>query len=73
MGATIYPVVRVKQGECDDIAAFETQEAAVQYAEELIKEDYDVVSVFLIKTDSPFMQVTVAEYRKGCNSGLTAN
>lgn len=67
MNTNIYPVVKVLKGQCDEISTFDTEEAAMEYAQQLVlNEDYDVVSIFRVILNNPNVQLTIKEFRKTC-------
>ena len=66
MNLNIYPVVKILSGQCDEISAFDTEEAALEYAQQTIKnESYDVVSIYRVILNNPNVQLTIREFRKG--------
>ncbi|MCL5780290.1 MAG: hypothetical protein M1119_05055 [Firmicutes bacterium] len=66
MNLNIYPVVKVLNGQCDEISCFDTEEAATEYAEQTVKsEPYDVVSIFRVILNNPNVQLTIKEFRRG--------
>ena len=67
MNINVYSVVKVLNGQCDEISCFDTEEAATAYAEQTVKsEPYDVVSLFRVILNNPNVQLTIKEYRKAC-------
>ncbi|AEF95270.1 hypothetical protein Desca_2442 [Desulfotomaculum nigrificans CO-1-SRB] len=66
MNTNIYPVVKILHGQCDEISTFDTEEAALEYAEQtVLNEDYDIVSIFRVILNNPNVQLTIKEFRKG--------
>lgn len=66
MNINIYAVVKVLNGQCDEISAFETEEAALEYAQETVKnEPYDIISIYRVILNNPNVQLTIREFRKG--------
>jgi hypothetical protein len=58
-------VVKVYNNEPDDVAVFDSEDAAVAYADELAdREEYQMISVIWTKLNNTNMQVTVKEMRK---------
>lgn len=67
MNVNVYSVVKILNGQCDEITSFDTEEAALQYAEQaVVKEPYDIVSIFRTILNNPSVQLTIKEFRKGC-------
>ena len=67
MNTNIYTVVKVLNGQCDEISCFDTEEAATAYAEQTVmSEPYDAVSLFRVILNNPNVQLTIKEYRKAC-------
>ena len=69
MNVNVYSVVKILNGQCDEISCFDTEEAATQYAEQTVAKDpYDIVSIIRTILNNPNVQLTIKEYRKGCGS-----
>lgn len=65
MSQSVYSVVKVYNNEPDDVAVFDSEDAAVAYADELAdREEYQMISVIWTKLNNTNMQVTVKEMRK---------
>lgn len=65
MGQSVYSVVKLMNNEVDDVAVFDSEEAATAYAEELAaREEYQLINVMWTKINNTNMQVTVKELRK---------
>ncbi|MDO7786972.1 hypothetical protein [Desulforamulus aquiferis] len=66
MIVNVYTVVKILNGQCDEVSAFDTEEAAVEYAQQTIKgDDYDIVSIYRIILNNPNVQLSIREFRKG--------
>ncbi|WP_041274397.1 hypothetical protein [Desulforamulus reducens] len=69
MNLNIYSVVKVLNGQVDEISCFDNEGAALQYAEQIVsKEPYDIVSILRTILNNPNVQLTVREFRKACGS-----
>lgn len=69
MNVNVYSVIKLLNGQVDEISCFDNEEAAVQYAEQTVKgEPYDIVSIIRTILNNPSVQLTIKEYRKGCGS-----
>lgn len=67
MIVNIYSVVKMLNGQCDEITCFDTEEAATAYAEQTVNsEPYDIVSIFRVILNNPNVQLTIREFRKTC-------
>ncbi|MBO8137604.1 MAG: hypothetical protein H0Z40_05655 [Desulfotomaculum sp.] len=65
MSQSVYSVVKLLNNEVDDVAVFDTEEAANEYAKELAgREDYQQIIVMWTKLNNTNMQVTLNEMRK---------
>ncbi|MTI81750.1 MAG: hypothetical protein FH758_12905 [Firmicutes bacterium] len=65
MSQSVYSVVKLHDNEIDDVAVFETEEAANEYANELAgREEYQQILVMWTKMNNTNMQVTLNEMRK---------
>ncbi|MBM7854828.1 putative CoA-binding protein [Desulfohalotomaculum tongense] len=65
MSQSVYSVVKLVNNEIDDVAVFDTEEAANEYANELAeREEYQQIVVMWTKLNNTNMQVTVNEMRK---------
>ncbi|MEG6614982.1 hypothetical protein V6C27_00895 [Peptococcaceae bacterium 1198_IL3148] len=65
MSQSVYSVVKIYNNEPDDVAVFDSEDAAVAYADELAdREDYQMISIIWTKLNNTNMQVTVKEMRK---------
>lgn len=68
MSQSLYSVVKIYDNEADDVSVFDTEEAAIAYAEELVQtEEYQLITVVWTKLNNTNMQVTVKEYRNVCS------
>ncbi|SHE92321.1 hypothetical protein [Desulforamulus putei] len=66
MNLNIYLVVKILNGQCDEISCFDTEEAALAYAQQTVThEPYDIVSIFRVILNNPNVQLTIKEFRKG--------
>lgn len=62
----IYTVVKILNGQCDEASVFDTEEAAVEYAQQYVNNDaYDIVSIFRLILNNPNVQLSIREFRKG--------
>jgi len=62
----IYPVVKILNGQCDEISTFDTEEAALEYAQQTVmNEPYEIVSIYRVILNNPSVQLTIKEFRKG--------
>lgn len=69
MSQSLYSVVKLYNNDADDVSVFDSEEAAIAYAEELVQsEDYQLITVVWTKLNNTNMQVTVKEYRNVCSS-----
>jgi len=69
MSQSLYSVVKLYNNDADDVSVFDSEEAAIAYAEELVQsEDYQLITVVWTKLNNTNMQVTVKEYRNACSS-----
>lgn len=67
MIVNIYSVVKMLNGQCDEITCFDNEEAATAYAEQTLNsEPYDIVSIFRVILNNPNVQLTIREFRKTC-------
>lgn len=65
MSQSVYSVVKVYDNEPDDVAVFDSEDAAAAYADELAeREDYQIISIIWTKLNNTNMQVVVKEMRK---------
>ncbi len=69
MSQSVYTVVKIENNEVDDVTVFDTEEAAVAYAEEIAsRESYQQIIVMWTKLNNKNMQVTLKEMRSTCSS-----
>ncbi|MEG6520399.1 hypothetical protein [Desulfotomaculum sp. 1211_IL3151] len=69
MNVNVYSVVKLLNGQVDEISSFDNEGAALQYAEQTVaNEPYDIVSILRTILNNPNVQLTIKEYRKGCGS-----
>ncbi|GAB6181691.1 hypothetical protein JCM14036_30100 [Desulfotomaculum defluvii] len=69
MNINVYSVVKLLNGQVDEISTFDNEEAALQYAEQTVtNEPYDIVSILRTILNNPSVQLTIKEFRKGCGS-----
>lgn len=66
MVVNIYTVVKIQNGQCEEISAFDNENSALEYAEQTIKsDDYEIVSIYRIILNNPNVQLSIREFRKG--------
>lgn len=69
MNLNIYSVVKLLDGQVDEISTFDNEGAALQYAEQtVVSEPYDIVSILRTILNNPSVQLTIKEYRRGCGN-----
>lgn len=65
MMGSIYTVVNVLNAEPEDVAVFDNEEAALDYAKELAEDgNFDLIRIHMLRMNNVNMQVTLTEFRK---------
>ncbi len=69
MSQSVYSVVKIVNNEVDDVAVFDSEDAANAYADELAsRESYQQIIVMWTKLNNTNMQVTLKEMRSTCSA-----